>query len=145
MIIKRLTIFITLFNVFHTFDIFGIEDTPKSYYVKPIDVVCDYPFNDTTKWAVTCRVWGLLKYYHPSVTAGHFDWDQVLIDRLDKINDAVTPEQVNIELMEMIRIAGAYEFSKDTAWNDAMNMNVNLCWLDHSFINDSIRQWFVIK
>ena len=107
---------------------------------RKVSVVCDYPFNDTTKWAVTCRVWGLLKYYHPNVTAGHFDWDQVLIDRLDKINDAVTPEQVNIELMEMIRIAGAYEFSKDTAWNDAMNMNVNLCWLDHSFINDSIRQ-----
>ena len=120
--------------------IFGVENVPKSYFVKPIDVVCDYPFNDTTKWAVACRVWGLLKYYHPNVTAGKFDWDQVLIKSIGKINEAKTPEQVNNELMQMIRIAGEYEFSIYTSWNDSLNMNVNLCWLDYSFINDSIRQ-----
>jgi len=118
----------------------GNSDDQKSYYVKPIDFVCDYPFNDTTKWAVTCRVWGLLKYFHPNVTAGHFDWDKVLIDRIAKINEAKSAEQVNEELMQMIRIAGAYEMSIDTAWNDSLNMNVSLCWLDQSFINDSIRR-----
>jgi len=119
---------------------FGNSDDQKSYYVKPIDFVYDYPFNDATKWAVTCRVWGLLKYYHPNVTAGKLDWDQVLIERLDKIREADSPEQVNAELMQMIRIAGEYNSSKDVTWHDSLNMNVNLCWLDNSFIYDSIRQ-----
>lgn len=102
--------------------------------------VCDYPFNDTTKWAITCRVWGLLKYYHPNVAAGKLDWDQVLLESLDKIHDVRTSEQVNTELMRMIQIAGKYKYSKDKTWNDSLNMNVNLCWLEHSFINDTIRQ-----
>ena len=127
-------------NLLYPHSIFANEGENKSYFVKPIDTVCDYPFNDTTKWAVTCRVWGLLKYYHPNVTAGKFDWDQVLIDRMCKINEAETPEQVNSELMQMIRIAAEYEMKKDTMWNDSLNMNVNLCWLDHSFINDTIKK-----
>jgi hypothetical protein len=118
----------------------GSHPEPREYFVRPCEFVCDYPFNDTTKWAITCRVWGLLKYYHPNVTAGKLDWDQVLLDRLDKIHDAHTSEQVNTELMRMIRIAGKYNYSPDKTWNDSLNMNVNLCWLDHSFINDTIRQ-----
>ncbi len=113
---------------------------PKEYFVRPCEFVCDYPFNDTSKFVITCRVWGLLKYYHPNVTAGKLDWDQVLLDRLDKIHDARTSEQVNAELLRMIRIAGKYNYSQDKTWNDSLNMNVNLCWLDHSFINDTIRQ-----
>jgi len=112
----------------------------REFYVKPIKVVCDYPFNDTTKWAITCRVWGLLKYYHPNVTSGKLDWDKVLLDRLDKINKAYTSEQVNLELMQMIRTAGTYKGTIDKKWKDSLNMNVNLCWLDNSFINETIRQ-----
>ena len=139
-IIKNKIIFFVLLQIILPYCIFGNDDAPKSYFVKPIEVFCDYPFNDTTKWAVTCRVWGLLKYYHPNVAAGKLDWDEVLIDRIVKINEAKTAEQVNSELMQMIRIAGDYEFQNDPIWNDSLNMNVNLCWLDHSFINDSIRQ-----
>jgi hypothetical protein len=89
--------------------------------------------------SLTCRVWGG-KYFHPNVNAGKFDWDQVLIDMIGKIREARTTEQVNTELMKMIQIAGEYSHSKDIARNDSLNMNVNLCWLDHSFINDTIRQ-----
>jgi len=117
----------------------GFNSIPKSYFVRPCEFVCDYPFNDTTKWAVTCRVWGLLKYFHPNVSAGKFDWDEILIERFDKINEATTPEQVNAELMTLIQIAGVYEYKIDSIWNDTLNMNVNLCWLDNSFICDSIR------
>ena len=139
-ILKKLTFIASLLQSFFSFCYSENYNEGKTYFVKPIDVVCDYPFNDTTKWAITCRVWGLLKYFHTNVTAGKFDWDQVLIETIGKINEARTPEQVNNELMQMIRIAGDYNYSKDTSWNDSLNMNVNLCWLEHSFINDSIRQ-----
>ena len=137
---KKTIIIITLLQVILPQNIFGNDDAPKSYFVKPIDVICDYPFDDVNKLAVTCRIWGLLKYYHPNVTAGNLDWDSVLINRLVKINEAKTAEQVNAELMKMIQTAGKYEVQKDDTWNDSLNMNVNLCWLDNSFINDSIRQ-----
>jgi hypothetical protein len=37
----------------------------REYFVRPVEFVCGYTFNDTTKWVIACRVWGLLKYYHP--------------------------------------------------------------------------------
>jgi len=140
MIIRKMTFAITLLQVFFSYRCFGNDDTCRTYFTKPIEVVCNYPYDDITKWAITCRVWGLLKYFHPNVTAGKFDWDQVLIDRLPMISKAQTPEHVNTELMRMIRTAGEYKISIDATWNDSLNMNVNLCWLDHSFVNDSIRQ-----
>ena len=139
-VIKKLTIAVIQLFVFFPSYVFCNEDVPKSYYVKPIEAVCEYPFNDTTKWAITCRIWGLLKYFHPNVTAGKLDWDKVLINSLSKINEAITSEQVNAELTQMIQIAGEHEGQTDHTWNDSLSMNVNLCWLDHSFINDSIRQ-----
>ena len=113
---------------------------PKEYFVRPCEFVCDYPFNDTTKWAITCRVWGLLKYYHPNVTAGKLDWDEILLDRLEDIDLSSTPERVNVELKKMLDAAGEYTCKKDDNWNDSLNMNVNLCWLDHSFLDDALQK-----
>ena len=111
----------------------------REYFVRPCEFVCNYPFNDTTKWAITCRVWGLLKYYQPNVAAGKVDWDKVLLDKLDDINNSSTPEMVNAELKKMLDLAGKYNDEKTSDWNDSLNMNINLCWLDHSFLDESIK------
>lgn len=110
------------------------------YFVRPIESVCDYSFNDTTKWVITCRVWGVLKYYHPNVTAGILDWDKVLLDRLEDINRSTTPEMLNVALLKMIDAAGKYTEKKDNNWNDSLNMNLNLCWLENSFLDNGLRE-----
>ena len=109
------------------------------YFVRPCEFVCDYPYNDTTKWVITCRVWGLLKYYHPNITAGKLDWDEVLLDRLDDIEHSRTPEMLNAELKKMLNAAGEYNYKKDAEWNDSFNMNVSLCWLEHSFLDEDMQ------
>ncbi len=43
---------------------------------------------ENQKLAATCKVWGFLKYYHPKVAHGDFDWDKQLIDVLPKIEQA---------------------------------------------------------
>lgn len=115
------------------------RNKPKEYFVRPCAFECDYPFNDTTKWIITCRVWGLLKYYHPNVAAGKFDWDKILLDRIEDINISSTPELVNAELKRMLDAAGKYNCKRDDNWNDSLNMNVNLCWLDNSFLDDTLK------
>jgi C-terminal processing protease CtpA/Prc len=115
------------------------QSKSREYFVHPCKFVCDYPFNDTTKWAITCRVWGLLKYYHPNVTAGKLDWDEILLDRLDDIHLSSTPEMLNAELKKMLDEAGEYSYEKEEDWNDSLNMNVNLCWLDNSFLDHTLQ------
>ncbi|MDR1221412.1 MAG: hypothetical protein LBL07_00850 [Tannerella sp.] len=121
---------------------YSFHKKPKlEIFVRQCEFVCDYPFNDTTKWAITCRVWGLLKYFHPNVTAGTLDWDKVLLDRLDAVNSASSPEAVNTELEKMLDAAGKYSYIKgDEEWVDFLSMNVNLCWLDNSYLDKTLRE-----
>lgn len=105
----------------------------NEYFVMPCEFACDYPYNDTTKWEITCRVWGLLKYYHPNVTEGKLDWDQVLLEGLENIDRATTVEVVNSELKRMLEKAGKYRYRKNKEFSDSLKMNMSLCWLEHSF------------
>lgn len=115
------------------------QSKSEKYFVKPCNFVCDYQYNDTTKLAITCRVWGLLKYYHPNITAGKLDWDEVLLESLGRIPYASTPGLFNEELKRMLNSAGEYRYETDKEWNDSLKMNVNLSWLNSSFIDDSLK------
>jgi hypothetical protein len=46
---------------------------------------------------------------------------------------------VNTELKKMLDVAGEYTHKRDDDWNDSLNMNVNLCWLDHSFLDNTLQ------
>lgn len=48
------------------------------------------PISETQKLAVTCKVWGFLKYYHPNVANGNFNWDEQLFKILPKVAEAKT-------------------------------------------------------
>ena len=54
--------------------------------------------SETDKLATTCKVWGFLKYYHPSVASGKFNWDEELYSILPKVEDAKTKEEFSIVL-----------------------------------------------
>ena len=38
--------------------------------------------------ALLGQVWGFLKYYHPSVAKGNFDWDQQLFQKIPLVKNA---------------------------------------------------------
>jgi hypothetical protein len=85
-------------------------------------------------------VWGLLKYYHPNVTAGKLDWDNVLLDCLDHIKTASSPEEASRAIGKMIQTAGEYKISKKDRFPDSLNINMSLCWIDGSFLDKDIGQ-----
>lgn len=49
--------------------------------------------SETDKLATTCKVWGFLKYYHPNVASGKFNWDEELYQVLPKVEAAKTKEE----------------------------------------------------
>jgi carboxyl-terminal processing protease len=86
----------------------------------------------TAKLALTCKVWGFLKYYHPKVARGYMDWDQVLIRSIAFTNSAKSFEELNsfyagglISLGKIDRCTTCAEI--DTRWFDK---NFNLDWTD---------------
>lgn len=67
-------------------------------------------FNETTRLAGLAKVWGFLKYYHPNVARGYWDWDDVLIDTIESVKAAETKEAFHDAIIEMIQRAGGVNF-----------------------------------
>jgi hypothetical protein len=122
------------------------NDNKERYFsAKTWTAVCNDDFNDTSKLAITCRVWGLLKYRHPNVTKGLINWDSVLIASLDKIINAETAKDLNHELFRLIKSAGNINPEiinklKAKISVDSI-LNINLCWIKKSFLNDTIMEY----
>lgn len=56
--------------------------------------------------ALLCKVWGMLKYYHPHIAKGGMDWDSALIKNIPLIQAAKNKETVNQYLNQLIKSAG---------------------------------------
>ncbi|MFD1603473.1 S41 family peptidase [Flavobacterium artemisiae] len=88
---------------------------------------------ETEKLAATCKVWGFLKYYHPKVANGDFNWDQQLLDVLPKIEKAETKEAFSLVLENWIDNLGEIKktapiaVSKDVEYFDK---NFDLSWIN---------------
>ncbi|MVO09099.1 peptidase S41 [Flavobacterium sp. TP390] len=52
-----------------------------------------HQLTEVQKLAATCKIWGFLKYYHPNVAAGQFDWDEQLFSILSKVEKSDTKEE----------------------------------------------------
>ena len=88
---------------------------------------------ETEKLVATCKVWGFLKYYHPKVAAGEFNWDQQLIDILPKIEKAQTRKEYSLIISNWIDSLGEVPLiapiaaPKDVVFFDK---NFDLSWIN---------------
>jgi len=62
--------------------------------------------DETQRLAGLCKVWGLLKYYHPDVATGTIDWDEALIEAIPRVQAVQTRDDLNHEFMVLVRTAG---------------------------------------
>ncbi|MHC0444171.1 S41 family peptidase [Flavobacterium sp. 3-218] len=90
---------------------------------------------ETEKLATTCKVWGFLKYYHPKVAAGEFNWDQQLLDILPKVEKAQTRKEFSLVISNWIDTLGEVPLiapipePKDVKFFDK---NFDLSWINTS-------------
>ena len=61
---------------------------------------------ETQKLATTCKIWGFLKYYHPNVASGKYDWDEQLFDILTKVDTAKTKKELSLVYESWINSLG---------------------------------------
>jgi hypothetical protein len=51
-------------------------------------------------------VWGLAKYYHPTVASGHANWDLTLLNTVPKLQQANNDDDIRAVLLEMLDVLG---------------------------------------
>jgi C-terminal processing protease CtpA/Prc len=93
---------------------------------------------ETDKLAATCKVWGFLKYYHPKVASGEFNWDKQLLEKLPLIEKAQTKEEFSLILENWIDNLGPIKEvapiveSKDVKFFDK---NFDLSWFNNKLFS----------
>ena len=86
-----------------------------------------------------CKVWGVLKYYHPAIQKGKLDWDTILINYIPKVESIKNNLEYNNIISELItepkdvhKLKRPYQYlPKDTTVN-----NFNFEWIeDENILN----------
>lgn len=90
---------------------------------------------ETEKLATTAKIWGFLKYYHPEVADGKYNWDEELFKILPKVKKSNDKEQLSQIYLEWID--GLRKIKKCNNCNknnelEYFNKNFDLNWIDNS-------------
>jgi C-terminal processing protease CtpA/Prc len=88
-----------------------------------------------TKLVSTAKIWGFLKYYHPHVAKGAYDWDKKLIDLFPKLETANTKEELSNVYLDWINKLGEVIPCKSCnkkSKHEYFNKNFDLTWLNNN-------------
>ncbi|REC52789.1 MULTISPECIES: S41 family peptidase [Chryseobacterium] len=100
--------------------------------------------SENQKLESLCKVWGFLKYYHPNVAKGKFNWDQQLFQKIDELENINNKDQLNEFYANWIESLGKIEVCKNCVNdNDKVYFlkNFDLVWMDdQQFFSENVSQ-----
>ena len=82
------------------------------------------------KIATFCKVWGFIKYHHPAVAKGKYDWDKEFLENIKIIEQLKSKEEINEFYNKWI--SGLGKLKKDRKRNppsDAILSNYDFRWV----------------
>lgn len=84
------------------------------------------------------KIWGFLKYYHPNVAAGEFDWDAELFKILPDILEAKSLQERDAALSEWITDLGTFDEEKKQVADKDVIIAPDLDWISELNLEDSL-------
>lgn len=96
--------------------------------------------NEKQKLISLCKVWGFLKYYHPSVAKGKYMWDEELINKISEIEMVNSKNELN-ELYNswLTKLGQVPKINIKTSDKEYFKKNFNLNWIqDKSIFTDNL-------
>lgn len=85
-----------------------------------------------------CKIWGLLKYYHPKVECETSQLDNLLLSYVQKVNQNISKEDFNILLEEFIGHYGSISDSIRTQHNNEQLPVYNSWICDSIYLNKNL-------
>lgn len=85
----------------------------------------------TDKYYYLAKLWGFAKYHHPTCTACEINWDQVLLDKFNRIDTLEDREAINEVFLSMLDTLGTLEEEVGTLPEvaDPKLNNLDLDWI----------------
>lgn len=97
--------------------------------------------SETEKLQSLCKVWGFLKYYHPNVAKGDFDWDKQLFEKIRQLDTVQSKESLNRLYVDWINSLGNIKACKNCTISDKdyFDKNFDLNWTnDRAVFSDDL-------
>lgn len=82
-----------------------------------------------------CKAWGNLKYFHPEIATGKYNWDSILIMSINQVLNSNTNSDFQKIIDEILQIAGpndAVEFEINKSGHPYNYRNINHTWVNKS-------------
>ncbi|MCC9017735.1 S41 family peptidase [Flavobacterium lipolyticum] len=80
------------------------------------------------------KIWGFLKYYHPNVARGNFNWDEQLIMMIPKVEGAKNREDLSKIYLDWITSLGVVKECRscqNISGKSYFDKNFDLSWMDN--------------
>ncbi|SEV94962.1 C-terminal processing protease CtpA/Prc, contains a PDZ domain [Chryseobacterium wanjuense] len=93
--------------------------------------------SETQKLESLCKVWGFLKYYHPNVAKGNFNWDQQLFQKISELENINDKNQLNELYSNWLESLGKVDECKECLKEDNKIFflkNFDLNWINNQEI-----------
>ena len=96
-------------------------------------LIAQQKISDTEKLVTICKIYGFLKYYHPEVGKGKYDWDKEFIKYLPLVLEASDTETLSKIYSNWIDSLGSIEKCKNCDSDKLyFDKNFNLSWTQDS-------------
>ncbi len=81
------------------------------------------------------RIWGMMKYYHPSIARGEYNWDYELFRIMSDVLKAKTRDDCNNVLLKWVRLFGNLPQNNNAkVVKKNVKMEADLVWTDNDTI-----------
>ena len=99
--------------------------------------------SETERLAATAKIWGFLKYYHPAVAEGKFNWDEQLFAILPQVKQASNKKDLSLIIEKWIDDLGPVPECKkckdEESGKTYFDKNFNLGWInDNRFFTEEL-------
>jgi hypothetical protein len=93
----------------------------------------------TNDLAVLGKVWGFLKYYHPAIATGDYNWDYELFRILPKILESKNKTDRNNILSAWVESLGTFETANaETAAAEKVKLSPDLSWINNQTLGEKL-------
>ncbi|RZJ66548.1 MAG: hypothetical protein EOO50_09250 [Flavobacterium sp.] len=118
----------------------------KNVYLLLVFMMTGYvvaqPVSEIQKIEQLGLVWGLMKYKHPEVSKGKFDWDKELVALLEKSEKVNDQSEIEAEINSLFSKVNAknptFKISKDETLS-LFSKNADFDWIDSIGFSDSVK------
>lgn len=113
----------------------------SSFAPKPVESE-DAPLSEVERLYYTCKIWGFLKYYHPLVGKGSYDWNEKLLSVFNSTKNIQTYEEFSTFMTRWIYYMGDIGQCKSCDNRNRDNhflKNFDLSWTQINRFSDELK------